>query len=150
MTEWDSITNAPCCEMEEKILPLVTRIRNIGIGDDLYMRRYYTKWDALRFHKIFRSDADRDLHDHPWDFTSTILRGSYAEYTPILVDGRVVGMGQSSYHPGDVLVRKAEDLHRLEVISGPVWTAVIVGPTRRKWGYQTEKGWVPWDSYLMP
>lgn len=48
---------------------------------------------------------------------------------------------------GAVLVRKATNLHCLEVVSGPVWTAVVVGPTLRKWGYQTAQGWVAWDEY---
>lgn len=136
--------------MLNKIKPLVTRVREIGINGDVYMRRYYTHWDAVRFHEIVRSDNDRDLHDHPWDFTSTILEGEYREHCPWSenVEQMHKKTWSKLYKAGDVLVRKATDLHRLEVVSGPVWTMVIVGPTIRKWGYQTADGWVPWDEYL--
>lgn len=126
----------------EYIKPLVTKVRDIGINGDVYMRRYYTRYDAVRFHEILRSDADRDLHDHPWDFTSVILEGSYREHTR--------SFWPMTYVPGAVLVRKATDLHRLEVVSGPVWTMVTVGPTLRTWGYMTKHGWIAWDKYLVP
>jgi hypothetical protein len=35
----------------------------------------------LYLHKIMRSDADRELHDHPWAFASLILWRGYHEET---------------------------------------------------------------------
>jgi hypothetical protein len=110
------------------------------IGD--YMRRWLlcTPWFTLRLHKILRSDQDRDLHDHPWDFLSFILSGAYAELTP---DGR-----ERAFVPGDVNVKRAEDLHSLRLLNGdPVWTLVVTGPRRRRWGFATPSGWVHWREY---
>lgn len=109
-----------------------------------YMRRYFragspkTNGMTARYHQILASDADRHLHDHPWDFVSVILQGTYVETTP---------HGETQYGPGSVLTRTAEAAHRL-TLSAPVWTFVITGPARRRWGFYTERGWVPWRTYL--
>lgn len=41
----------------------------------------------------------------------------------------------------------AEDLHRLET-SRPLWTIVLTGPKRRRWGFQTAAGWRYWREAL--
>lgn len=114
---------------------------DLVIDGELYMRRYYlerTKQRSVRFHQIFLSDRGHDLHDHPWDFTSFVLSGRYVELNPL---------GQQEFAAPTVIHRSAESLHRLVLPDGPVWTYVITGPVRRKWGFQTAGRWVPWDEY---
>lgn len=110
-----------------------------------YMRRWRIgpkRWSGLRLHHILRSDADRELHDHPFWFVSLILRGGYYEHRP---DG-----SQTWYGPGRIVFRRAEDLHRLELgrdrwgVEVPAWTFVIRGPYAREWGFVTDDGWMPW------
>jgi hypothetical protein len=110
-----------------------------------YMRRHYLlggagrgRGSSARFHEILRSDG-ADMHDHPWDFVSVILSGSYVETTP---------QGEQVFGPGSVLVRRAEDVHRLTLVDGPVWTFVTLGPARRRWGFHTPGGWVYWRDYV--
>lgn len=105
-----------------------------------YMKRWIlsTPWGTLRLHKIMRSDLDRDMHDHPWDFTSLILSGGYFDHTP---------EGTKAYVRGMVNHKKAEDRHRLTLIK-PTWTFVVSGPMRRAWGFHTPTGWVYWKNYL--
>ena len=106
-----------------------------------YMRRYYTRNPAgqqARFHNILASDPGRNLHDHPWDFISQLLSGTYTEHTP---DGSI------RYEAPCVIVRKAEQLHRLELTDGPVWSYVLLGRVRRRWGFMTDHGWVHWKRY---
>ena len=120
------ITHLPCDK-------LVT-----GEGAE-YMRRYYTRHphgQQARFHHIVASDPGRDMHDHPWDFISTLLAGTYTEHTP---------GGAVEYHAPCVIVRKAEQLHRLELTDGPVWSYVVLGRRRRQWGFMTADGWVRYD-----
>lgn len=59
------------------------------IGDDQgtpYMVRYFIsrpntkKKGRIYLHKFLRSDHDRALHDHPWNFVSIILKGGYWEF----------------------------------------------------------------------
>jgi len=125
------------------------RLGDWGYTSDLiahdYMRRWIlrTPWKIFRLHHILRSDADRHFHDHPMDFTSFILAGGYVEYTP--------NNPPRVCYPGDVVRRKAEDLHFLKLRGTSAWTFLITGPYRRSWGFQTEDGWIAaseYDDYL--
>jgi hypothetical protein len=113
--------------------------RLLASGGTEYMRRYYAahgRGQQARFHHILASDPGYDLHDHPWDFVSKLLSGTYIEHTP---DGVI------RYEAPCVIVRKAEQLHRLELPDGPVWSYVILGEVRRRWGFMTGHGWVRHD-----
>lgn len=136
---------------------------HIGPPGAPYMRRFIFrlpfKLGTVRLHQILRSDDDRHLHDHPFDFVSILLTGSYAETTPTPCDCDAESRG---YHyrcdfeisptrrriwPRFSIVRKrAEDLHRL-TLSRPLWTLVFAGPKRRDWGFATELGWVHNGKY---
>lgn len=129
---------------------------DIWFRGSLYMRRWrliHNRFFGIRVHNIVRSDADRELHDHPFTFVSVILRGGYWEHT---VDGR-----RTWYGPGSIVVRSADVLHRLELERRPAktldefgpgftlpevgaWTLVIRGPMRREWGFLTDRGWRDW------
>ncbi len=90
---------------------------------------------AVRAHRILKSDLDRAFHDHPWSFVSIIVDGSYVEVTPV-IDGSGIYRGEKRvrYSQGDILLRGAKQLHRLE-LTAPVWTLFITGPWRQRWGF---------------
>ena len=96
------------------------------------------KRGGLRFHHRVASDPN-DMHDHPWDFASLILHGCYLEHTP---------QGEHLHRATTVVVHAAEDVHRLELPEGDVWTYVHTGPVRRRWGFWTDSGWVHCRDYL--
>lgn len=115
----------------------------IGGKDDPYLERWFLlprngNGNAY-VHRITRDDDDRALHDHPWDFTSIILQGAYRDITK--GGRRVYGVGATLHH-------LATDLHRLEVVEGPVWTLVLTGKTVRDWGFECPQGWVPWWEFV--
>ncbi|MBY0274704.1 hypothetical protein K2Z84_05150 [Candidatus Binatia bacterium] len=121
-----------------------------------YMERYWlfrTRWLACRLHVILRSDDDRALHDHPWDYATVILRGGYTEITPNpfrLWDEpwRPIAQRRERIEPGRVLFRRVESLHRLEVPDGSTClTMFFTRPKRRTWGFQTPQGWVSHHDY---
>ena len=69
-----------------------------------------------------------------------VLEGGYYEHTP---------EGVKWIKPGSVLFRKASSLHRLEIPEGQTaWTLFFTGTRVRKWGFQTDNGWVPYNEYL--
>ena len=112
-----------------------------------YMDRYWiiprNRWFNVYLHFIWESDDDRAMHDHPSDSVSLILRGGYTEETPDGVFQR---------KPGDVVRRRAADLHRLAVnpTHVPTVSLFIMGPITRLWGFQHGENWVPfrdWDAY---
>lgn len=115
--------------------------RLLDSGGAEYMRRFYVQRGSgpnARFHQIVASDPQRVFHDHPWDYTTVLLSGSYLEHTP---DGDVL------YTAPCTIVRKAESLHRLELPDGPVWTWFVTGRWKRRWGFMTEHGWVHYADY---
>lgn len=119
--------------------------RGFGFRHDLIARDYMERWvfytpiGCVRLHHILRSDSDRHHHDHPFDFTSVILRGGYIEYQPDKQMRRCI--------PGDLVRHRAEDLHYLKLLSDSAWTLVFAGNERRRWGFATSDGWIDADKY---
>jgi len=98
-----------------------------------------TKWLRLYIHHILESDKDGDLHDHPWNLISVILKGHYVERRPddLLTDCK----------PGVVFHRRADQPHCIDEVVKPTWTFVIAYGKRRLWGYHTAMGWVDHETY---
>lgn len=107
------------------------RWKTIGDGKTTYVRRLYilvTPFFSIMFHRIFRPDNQRELHDHPWTFLSLILLGHYRENT---MEGERLCRW--------INFKWAEGRHSIRHVSrSPVWTLVFTGPRRRWWGF-----WVP-------
>jgi len=114
----------------------------------LHFQRYrllQTPWFAVYLHRISASDEDRHAHDHPWDFASFILRGSYREVwskapTWFAFNTRVV-------KPGSLIRHDATDSHQIKLLSPVVWSLVFTGKHTGVWGYQTEWGWMGHETY---
>ena len=130
-------------------------------GED-YLHRYYLflkdrKWFPFNvtLHKIVRSD-DPIMHDHPWSFTTIVLKGGYWEHTPVFNnDGKKFAEFSVWRGPGSIIHRKANEYHWLELDEnvGPATTLFFMGKQQRDWGFlvQTKKGlhrWIKWTDYL--
>lgn len=105
-----------------------------------YLIRYtlFTcRWFSVKIHNILLSDYDC-LHDHPWAFTTLILKGGYVENTP--------GGKQHLYGAGTMLYRPAQFKHSLTIYQ-PTWTFVVTFKKVREWGFWTRQGWVKWFNY---
>lgn len=105
-----------------------------------YMRRWVieTPLFMLRLHHILRGDSREHFHDHPMSFLSLILWGGYVEHTP---------KGSRTCRLGNLVFRRAEDLHYLELIGKSAWTLLVTGRYRRSWGFHTEDGFVVAGEY---
>ncbi len=109
-----------------------------------YLYRYYLigrrnhKWFTLALHKILISDHDFQ-HDHPYRWGSLILSGTYIEHTP---------EGSKQMKAGAFRIRKPEQLHRLELNHGPVWTLFFMGKRVRDWGFSVKGKWVDHQTHL--
>jgi hypothetical protein len=122
-----------------------------------YMYRwnlFECKWFSIKLHKIMLSDYDC-LHDHPWPFISIILKGGYIEHRQIMRDNGMPGLYRRLdkkiikriYHPGNILYRPANSIHKLEIYQ-PAWTLVFTFKKQREWGFWTPKGWIHWTKYI--
>ena len=115
---------------------------------ELYMTRWYLIKNSmfnLMLHKIVLSDHEC-VHDHPWNFISLILKGGYVEHSEREVRNGYIKKWSKIYHPFQILYRKAEHRHRLE-IHQTCWSLVLRFKVRRKWGFWTKLGWVHWKLF---
>lgn len=91
-----------------------------------------------------RSDEDRHLHDHPWNFRTFILWNGYLEHHP---------GGIFKARPLMTLQRPAQWRHRVQLRRTPAGkekiavTLVFTGPDVREWGYHTPDGWISHDDW---
>lgn len=94
---------------------------------------------AARVHEILRDDNADAHHDHPWSYLTVILKEGYVEVKPVFYNGIYNGERATFVPPGSVLFRRAEDWHRLEVMSPsrPAVTLFITFRYRQKWGFLT-------------
>lgn len=133
----------------------------------LYLRRFYiwrSEWIGMNFgelylHKIVRSDDDRDPHTHPWPFLTLLLKGAYRDEAWGLTHRgtrvRLYGQDDKMSAPA-VRYRNRDHIHRVRVDkpNAHAWTLVFTGPYwydskgDASWGFETEKGYVPWREYL--
>jgi len=128
VTDWDSVT------WYGPFSKLVIRTAD----GDPYLTRIIlskTRWGRIFIHAIHRSDQDRELHDHPWQFVSLLLKGpGYLEHQP---DGSAIRFGPLSIN----WRLDAAEPHRLELDEkcGPQWTLVFCGRHIRDWGFHVPK-----------
>ncbi len=142
------------------------------LGDNNWFQRHL----AIKIHHIILDD-NACQHDHPWNFSSVILKGGYFEWQPCkFMDGSLyndqeifpkaymirqeckysdIKWNNAGYWEwkkwhgaGSVISHKAKDQHKLELAPGiECWTFVITGRVVRKWGFHTNNGWVFWRNY---
>lgn len=119
--------------------------------------RWWFPW-SIRVHHIMRPDDDRDLHDHPWNARTIILRGWYTEQRlldhedPVLRGLNVPVGAQATEcitrHTGDTAGLLHGEYHRIDEISpGGVYTLFITSKWRGDWGFLVKGVKVPWRTY---
>lgn len=93
----------------------------------------------VRIHHIQSRDG-RDLHDHPADYRTLILRGCYMEQD-------IYGVNRLR-RAGDTAAWRAQNFHTItEVDFGGVWTLFIMGRKNNNWGFLVGGRKVPWRNY---
>ena len=102
---------------------------------------------SIRVHHILREDHARDMHDHPWDARTIILRGSY-------IEERMKWMGHRDdvieYHrkAGDTATLNFGEFHNITSVSkGGVWTLFFTWKWHGDWGFFVNGRKVPWQQY---
>lgn len=110
--------------------------------DGTYRARHAWCPVSVRIHMILRPDADRDLHDHPWNARTIILAGGYAEQRD---DGALYVRRR-----GDTSALRFGDFHRITNVAKPrgAMTLFITGRYRGTWGFLVAGRKVPYREYL--
>lgn len=114
----------------------------------------FTWLPSIRVHHIMRKDNDRDLHDHPWNARTIILRGSYLEEVPAPVPyvglwGHTSRRREQWREPGQTARILFGQYHRIKYVSdGGVFTMFITWKYRGTWGFLVDGVKVPYKKYL--
>lgn len=104
---------------------------------EVHFRRwkiFESNWFNIYIHQILKSDTDKHLHNHPWNFISFIIQSGYFETRP------------EGVRPcfGGVVVKKAREFHKIKLIPKSIlgedetecWTLVFTGKRiNPDWGY---------------
>lgn len=88
---------------------------------------------AVRVHQWITTEDSRNLHDHPWNFITLVVKGGYTD-----VSHRADTIPHTHYDKLEFLslrYRKADHRHYVMVNEGGCWTVLLTGPVIRNWGY---------------
>ena len=103
-----------------------------------YLTRYYlfrkpVSWmPSIYLHCFHEGDMDLELHDHPWDYSfSVILKGKYKEEYRDKEDQ----VKERILSPGKINFVTGSKFHRVDLISDKVWTIFVSGRKIKDWGF---------------
>jgi len=120
------------------------------ITGEPYLERYYLlfrerSWFPFNMfiHKFLASDPS-DLHDHPWNYFTFVLKGGYFEWSPD-EDGRVL---REWLGPWRFRFRRATSRHRIELMKDvECWTLFIPLCKSRRWGFWHDDKFIDAEEY---
>lgn len=100
----------------------------LGLPSCPYLVRWRveTPWGSVRLHHWLAPDDDRAPHDHPWGFTTFVLKGGYTDASPD---------GDEHLRAPAIRHRDAEHQHTVYPDEGGAWTVIVTGPKVRSWGF---------------
>ena len=113
----------------------------------VYLERWgwECKWFGVFVHHMAGPDPGKDLHDHPWNFASLILKGGYNEWR---AQTRTPGNKRRSVRKRwSWKALRRNECHRIDRLHGNTWTLVLHGPRLGEWGFYVPEGWMEWHQY---
>lgn len=136
-------------------------------SSDVYMYRWWIikrrPWMnfCVRLHHIKRADHGFNLHSHPFNYRTFILRNWYIEERPDFKAGMMLGMEPHDpvlynirrndlRHAGETQMNGIRSFHRISLVHPEgVWTLFVMwGGKKGDWGFMTDDGYVQADEYF--
>lgn len=101
-------------------------------------RLTFGRYDHVRLHQIMQPDADRERHNHPFNYRTFILLGWYVE--EVIENGkpklRVLGRGNT-------VATKNSHFHRIDRVSDyGVTTLFFMGKDNGRWGFDVDGAFI--------
>lgn len=112
------------------------------------LRIIQTPWFGVYWHNIYQPDGDRHPHDHPWNFSSFIVRGGYTEvvhplpWLDLKMNRYTRRWERFTWHK-----MTTDQAHRIISLDPGTISLIFVGKRSRNWGFFTEDGWMTWQDY---
>lgn len=138
------------------------------------MLEKYTGYSSIRLHHINRADHDRDLHSHPFEYRSFILKGFYSERfqdgveftrkdasgfnvfpsregeATMVPESRCRIKGYRTLFRGNTVTGGSDKFHRImQVSEGGVWTLFCMTKNKGAWGFNVDGRLVDSTRYLL-
>lgn len=107
------------------------------------------KWlPSVRIHHILREDYARDMHDHPWNARTIILKGDYDEERMLKrFDGKHF-VQDYTRKKGDTARLMFGEYHNITRVSeGGVWTMFFTWKYMGTWGFWVNGKKIPHKEY---
>lgn len=127
----------------DELMPRWKHIEDLDRPGETYLSRLMLvkrSWIGVYLHIIRRDDWTRCQHDHPWAFSTLILRGGYEEQ---------VGDHVFVRRPGYFGYRPRSFEHRItRLLDGDAVTLVVRFRNYDSWGFRTITGKMDWRRYL--
>ena len=99
-------------------------------------------------HAIYKADEDLYLHNHPWDYTSIILYGTFVEKVRSNNLGEIVKYRYNHLHFGSVVKRKSNIFHKIvRLESEVVYSLFITTKNHDTWGYDVDNKFVDSETF---
>jgi hypothetical protein len=114
----------------------------LGLPSCPYVVRWRaeTPWFSVRLHHWLAPDDDRAKHDHPWSFTTFVVKGGYIDSSPD---------GDEHLRAPAVRHRRATHQHTVFPDPGGAWTIIVTGPKVRSWGFWVKGKFVKMNKYFL-
>jgi hypothetical protein len=109
------------------------------LGRIYLLRAFRSVLPGVFLHRFFRSDGDRELHNHPWKWAvSLVLAGGYREER--LEDKYGSPIVERVLRPGRLNFIRGSTFHRVELLDEErgAWSLFIAGPrpdAGTTWGF---------------
>ena len=122
--------------------PIIIWGQKLGKPECPYMRRWVLNFYlfSVRLHHWYSSDDQRFAHDHPWNFITLVLKGSYEDITED---------GSEMLTFGSIRYREASHKHKVKVAKNGCWTFLITGSFSRRWGFWVKNKWIEQRRYFF-
>lgn len=102
--------------------------------------RLETPWFSIRLHHWLAPDDDRAPHDHPWSFTTFVIKGGYRDASPA---------GDEHLRAPAIRHRAATHQHTVFPDPGGAWTILVTGPKTRDWGFWVKGKFRKANKYFL-
>lgn len=123
------------------------RLTLIGPVGDPFLERVGidVRLFGLFAHRILGPDPGLDLHDHPWEFVTVVVRGGYNE---LFASARTPERARHRRWARWTVHRfRQTDAHRITTVEPGTLTLVFRGPKNRRWGFYPPAGFVDYEAY---
>lgn len=99
-------------------------------------------WFSIYLHFIYKADEDAHLHNHPWNYLSFVVYGTFIEQTE--------NNHLECILPGKIIIRKAKVYHKItDLFTNKIITLFITGKRFNEWGYEVNGKFVGHKEYRI-